>query len=364
MFSLSDVASLRANPGSSKRAEIAGRLGAAIDTQLLTEGELRTAQDIVAALAGDVAVEVRAALASAVRGSTRIPRAVATTLANDVDTVALPILASSLMLTNDDLVDIVRRGSAAAQTAIAGRPDVDEPVSAALVRHGDEAAVSALMRNTTSRIGEEAFTEALDRFADSAAVTSGMAHRAQLPAKVAERLVTLVSDELQHYLVTRHNVPPTLAKELALRGRETAVLGVSAGLEGVHLEALAAQLEERGRLTPTLLLRAQCTGQAAFFEAGMAQLASIPVANAQALIRDPGASAFAALYRSSGLPPHLLPVFRAVIGVTGETPEAGAADHAQNLRKRIIDRLRTMLRRDEDIDTAALACIREVTGAA
>jgi uncharacterized protein (DUF2336 family) len=362
MFSLSDVAALRANPGSSTRVEIAGRLGAAIDTQLLSEGELRTAQDIVAALAGDVAVEVRAALASAVRASTRIPHAVAATLARDVDRVALPILASSLMLTNDDLVDIVRRGSAAAQTAIAGRPDVDEPVAAALVRHGDAAAVSTLMRNATSRIGEAAFTEALDRFSDSEAVTSGMAHRPQLPAKVAERLVTLVSDELQHYLITHHNVPPTLAKELAVRGRETAVLRVSAGLQGAQLEALAAQLEERGRLSPTLLLRALCSRQRAFFEAGMAQLATIPVANAHALIRDPGTSSFAALYRSSGLPPNLLPVFRAVIGVTGEAPEAGG--DAQTLRKRIVDRVRTILRRDEDIETAAMACIREVTGTA
>jgi uncharacterized protein (DUF2336 family) len=364
MFSLSDVVSLRANPGSSKRAEIAGRLGAALDTQSLTEGELRTAQDIVAALAGDVAVEVRAALASAVRTSKRIPHSVATTLANDVDRVAVPILASSLMLTNDDLVDIVRRGSAAAQSAIAARPDVDEPVSAALVRHGDEAAVSTLMRNPTSRIGEAAFTEALDRFGDSDAVTTSMAQRPQLPAKVVERLVTLVSDELQHYLITRHNVPPTLAKELAVRGRETAVLRMSAGLEGALLEALAAQLEERGRLTPTLLLRALCTGQRAFFEAGMAQLASIKVANARALIRDPGTSAFNALYRSSGLPSGLLYVFRAVIAVAGELQNAGAAVDAKDLRKRIIDRLQAMLRPGEDIRTAALACIREVTDAA
>jgi uncharacterized protein (DUF2336 family) len=363
MFSLSDVASLRANPRSSKRAEIASRLGAAIDTPGLTEGELRMAQDIVAALAGDVAVEVRAALASAVRTSRRIPHSVATTLANDVDRVAVPILASSLMLTNDDLVDIVRRGSAAAQTAIAGRPDVDEPVSAALVRHGDEAAVSALMRNATSRIGEAAYHEAMDRFADSEAVTAGMAQRPQLPAKVVERLVTLVSDELQHYLIARHNVPPALAKELAVRGRETAVLRVSAGLQGADLEALAAQLEERGRLTPTLLLRALCAGQRGFFEAGMAQLASIPVANAQALIRDPGTSAFVALYRSSGLPSGLMYVFRAVIGVASDLQEAGAGGHAPDLRKRIIDRLRTMLRPDEDIRTPALVCIRDITGA-
>jgi uncharacterized protein (DUF2336 family) len=360
MFSHSDVDDLRANPASSKRAEIAGRLGAAIDAQLLSEGELRLAHDIVAILARDVAVEVRGALASALRGSTRLPRSVAATLASDVDSVALPILASSLMLTNEDLVGIVRRGSAAAQAAIAGRPGVAEPVSAALVRHGDEGAVSTLMRNPTSQIGDASYGEALDRFAGSEAVTSGMAQRPQLPPRVAERLVTLVSDELQHYLIAHHNVPVPVAKDLMLRSRECAVLRVSAGLGGSHVETFAAQVGARDRLTPTLLLRALCTGHRAFFEAGMARLGSIPVANARTLIRDPGTSAFAALYRSSGLPANLLPVFRAVIEATG-APQARAT---QDLRKRIVDCLRAIVQEGTDVDMMlALECIAQVTGA-
>jgi uncharacterized protein (DUF2336 family) len=365
MFSQSDVDDLRSHAGSSKRAEIAARLGAALDTQVLSDGELKKAHDIVAMLAGDVAEEVRGALASALRASTRIPHSVAVALASDVDSVSLPILASSLMLTNDDLVAIVRRGSAAAQTAIAGRPDVEEPVSAALVRYGDEAAVTALMRNPSSRIGEDSFNEALDRFADSEAVAEGMAHRPQLPAAVAERLVTLVSDELQHYLITHHNVAKAVAKELTQRSREYAVLRVSAGLDGEKLAALAAQVEERGRLTPTLLLRALCAGQRAFFEAGMARLASVPVTHARALIGDQGPGGLPALYGSCGLPANLLPVFRAVLSATSGAQPARPGSDAQHLRTRIVDCLRVIMRAEPGVDMPlALECIREVTSPA
>ena len=44
-------------------------------------------------------------------------------MARDVEAVALPVLGASSVLTDDDLIELVRTGTAAKQTAIAGRPD-------------------------------------------------------------------------------------------------------------------------------------------------------------------------------------------------------------------------------------------------
>jgi uncharacterized protein (DUF2336 family) len=361
MFSKFDVENLRADPGAAARAEIAKRLGSDLDNTVLTGDELRKAQDIICVLAKDIEVEVRRALATSLRRSTRLPRLAAIAMANDVDTVALPILASSLVLTNDDLLEIVRRGSSAAQTAIASRKNVSEEVSEALVTHGDETAVTMLMRNATSQVNEKTLSLALDRFGQSDPVMRSMAHRPTLPIAITERLVTMVSDELQHYLVTHHNVPRSLAAQLTTSSREAAVLRVSEGHPEETMQSLAEQVAARGRLTPTLLLRALSKGDMAFFEAAFAKLASIPVENARTLIHDSGAKSFASLYKASDLPKNLLPAFRAMLDVIQATdPKSGQRDK-EDLRDIVIARAKTIAQGyTADEMKILLDCIHEV----
>ncbi len=342
MFSKFDVENLRADPGPAARAEIAQRLGSEIDSQLLNGEELRKAQDIICVLAKDIELEVRRALATSLRRSTRLPRSVAISLANDVDAVSLPILASSLVLTNDDLLEIARRGSPAAQTAIAGRENVGEAVSEALVVHGDETTVATLMRNPTSRVNEKTFNLVLDRFGQSEPVKRSMAHRPTLPIVIAERLVTMVSDELLHYLVAHHNIPRALATQLATSSREAAVLRISEGRSEETMQSLAEQVAARGRLTPTLLLRALGNGEMPFFEAAFARLASIPVENARTLIHAAGTRSFASLYKASDLPENLLPAFRAMLDVTLATDLQPGPRDKDDFRDKVIARLKTI----------------------
>src|SRR6185437_10215577 len=126
-----------------------------------------------------------------------LPRDVARRLANDVDNVALPLLAESLVLTDEDLVDLVRRGSARKQEIIASRSNLTETVSDALINLAGEPVVAVLMGNTTARIGETSLNHAVTRFAGSDVVKQAMVLRHSLPITVSERLVTLVSKELQ-----------------------------------------------------------------------------------------------------------------------------------------------------------------------
>ena len=144
-----DVARLLAEPSASVRAELADKLAREIDSSQLTEAELQIAHDIVRVMAKDVELAVRRALSQSLRSARHLPHDVALRLANDVEAVALPILADSPVLTDADLVELVRHGSARKQEAIAGRAGVSEQVADALVTEGGEAAVAALMGNAT-----------------------------------------------------------------------------------------------------------------------------------------------------------------------------------------------------------------------
>jgi len=340
-LSQADVDRLLTDSSPQTRAEVAEKLGQSIDSATLTEAELRTAQDVVRIMAKDVEVTVRAALSRSLRHAANLPHDVAVQMINDLDVVAVPILSHSLVLTDDDLISVVRSGPGLKQMAIAGRAEVSEPVAAALVSSGDETTVGVLMWNKGAQVSEQSLSRAIERFPDSDEVKESMARRESLPIAIAERLVVLVSDRLREHLVTHHRLPPELATDIVLQTREQATLDLSRGMDSGHVEELARQMHRAGRLSPTMVLRALCIGDMTFFEAALAALANVPVANARILIHDRGGKGFAALYERSGLTQDLFPAFRAATDVIDSTQLDGQPYDMERFRARVITRMLT-----------------------
>jgi uncharacterized protein (DUF2336 family) len=338
-LSQADVARLLAGPSVAVRSELAVKVAREIDSTQLTAEELVIAQDIARIMAQDVAEQVRAALAESLRRAARLPRDVALRLAHDVEAVALPMLASSPVLSDADLISILRQASPARQLAIAGRPEVSEAVSDTLIASGRERAVSTLLRNKGARIDEPGLLRAVDRFAGSDTVKASMVHRASLPVTVAERLVVMVSEELQNYLLSHHALPPALAADLVLQSRERAILSLSMRASRHELETLVRQMQRHQRLTTSLILRALCMGDLAFFETALAVRAHVPVENAPLLVHDAGGNGLASLYRKAGLPENLLPVFRVAVDVVNSTGLDGGERDFERYRGRVISRV-------------------------
>jgi uncharacterized protein (DUF2336 family) len=347
-----DVARLLAEPSTAARAEVADKLAREIDSTQLTAAELRIAHDVVRIMAQDVELAVRRALSHSLRSAAQLPHDIALRLASDVEAVALPILINSPVLTDQDLIALVSGGSGPKQEAIAGRAGVSEQVSDALVTEGSEAAVATLMGNPGARIAEASMGTAIDRFADSDRVKTNMVHRADLPVAVAERLVVIVSEMLQSYLVRHHELPVSLATDIVLRSRERATLQISLGSSDKELERLVRQMHHNQRLTPLLVLRALCLGDLAFFEMAMAVMAKVPVANARVLIHDAGANGLASLYEKAGMPTRLLSAVRVALDVVRGTEFDGGERDYERYRSRVIARILTQFEdlEQEDLD--------------
>nr|WP_294504795.1 DUF2336 domain-containing protein [uncultured Rhodopila sp.] len=336
-----DVARLLSEPSAETRAELAAKVADNLDAAALTGAEIGLARDIVRILARDVEATVRAALSNGLRHTRDLPHDVALRLAQDIDDVALPMLADSLVLSDEDLADIVRQGTPGKQAAIAGRADISEAVSDALITHAGEPAVARLMANDSAAIAEASLDRAATRFAGSNAIKQAMVLRPSLPIAVADRLVTMVSREWQAQLVKRHALPPAAAADIVLASREQAILHLSAGASDAALSAMIGHMHRNGRLTPTLILRALCTGDIAFFEAAMAVRGDVPLANAQLLIHDPSRQGLTALYRKAELPESLLGAVRAAVDVVDETGFDGNARDLERFRARVISRVLT-----------------------
>jgi uncharacterized protein (DUF2336 family) len=337
-----DVARLLAEPSPDLRTELVDEIAANLARDGLTASEITIAQDIVRILARDVEASVRASVSNSLRQSRHLPHDVALRLADDIDAVALPLLAESLVLTDEDLIEVVRHGSSIRQETVAGRPNLSEAVSDVIITHADAPAVVVVMGNGTANIAEDSLNRALTRFAENDWVKQAMVLRHRLPITVSERLVTLVSKEFQEHLVKMHALSPKVAADIVLRSREREILHLSAGSSNEDLRRMVAQMHHNGRLTPNLMLRALCTGDIAFFEAAMAIKGNVPIANAQILIHEPNRRGLAALYRKAVMPESLFNAIRAAVDVVDETGFDGNPRDLERFRSRVITRVLTM----------------------
>ena len=151
--------------------------------------------------------------------------------------------AEFAVLGEADLIAILRHADPARQQAIARREDVTEPLADALIAGPTRAPWWCCCDNQAARIGEPSLHRAVDRFAGSEAVKSGMVHRASLPMTVAERLVVLVSEELRGYLLSHHDLPPAVAADLVLQSRERSIIGLSIRASRHELDMLIRQMQ-------------------------------------------------------------------------------------------------------------------------
>jgi uncharacterized protein (DUF2336 family) len=325
-----------------ERAAAAHKLCRNMERAELDAVDRDAAQKILRVLAQDAAELVRRAMAVTLKSSDLIPRDVARKLASDVDSVALPIIGFSPAFSDEDLIEIVRSGSAVRQTAIAGRAVVSRDVAEVLAGEGCEQAVRTLASNDNADLSEGALERAVDRFGEAPEVVAAIAYRQVLPLHVTERLIELASDAVREHLVTRHAIAPETAIRLAQFARERATVDlVDQAASSPDLPRFIGQLNARKALTPSLLLRALARGQMSLFEHALAELAQTPHQRAWLMVHDAGPLGLKAIYDRAGLPPRLFQAFRAGVDTWRALQAEGADTSGETFRQRMLERFLT-----------------------
>jgi len=336
-----DVQRLLTDPSTDARAETAAKIAADYVPEKLSESERELAEEIFRMMVKDAEVRVREALAQNLKENPAVPHDVAKALAGDVDRVALPVIEFSEVLSDQDLIEIIASQDSSKQVAIAKRRTVSETVSGALVDAGNEAAVTTLVANEGAEISERSLNKVVDDFGDNEAVQNAMVHRPKLPVTISERLVTLVSENLKEELAKNQEIPADLATDLILQSRERATVTLGSIGDEADLVKLIKQLYNNGRLTPSIIVRALCMGDLAFFEASLARLSGATLVNTRQLIHDSGPLGLKALFEKAGLPSSHYPAVRAAVDVAGETEYDGREHDRERYSRRMIERILT-----------------------
>ena len=346
-----DVQELLADPAPAHRAKVVHKLAVEIDVGRLSPAEKSMALEIMRTMAADAEMIVRHAVADSMKQSKAMPRDIALKLAHDEPDVALPVLENSPVLTDDDLIAVLAEGNGTKQVAVARRPEVSSAVAAAVIDTGNAAAVTTLVGNEGAALGSELLQRTLDRYGRFETVKSAMVHRNELPVTISERLVTLVSDRLKVVLAARHELPDGMASDIILEARERATIGLlSNSTPAQDSQALVAQLHARGRLTPSLVLRALCSGDIRFAEDALAEIAGVSAEKSALLIHDAGPLGLKSLYKKCQFPERMFPAFRAAVDMIHETEFDGGMHDRERFTRRVIERILTKYHEMEAAD--------------
>jgi uncharacterized protein (DUF2336 family) len=338
--SLLDVETLTRDPSPTSRVDTATKLARGFDDGAFSAGEVELVLQIFRMMVKDTEVRVRQAMSDALRANPWLPHDIATALASDVADVAAPVLEYSPVLTAADLLDIIaQQRDVVKMRAIAARPLVQEEVVDALVDHGDESVAAMVVANNFAIFRENAFNRVIDRFGHAANVNEPLAARADLPARIVERLLTVVSDQVRQQISARHRHAADEVIEMTLATRERATLELARGFSDVGLAALISQLKNAGKLTPTLLLRAVCMGNTGFFLSALVAQSGVTTAAAAGQLRE--RSGLEDLWQRAKMPAEMLPAIDAALTAVREVEAAAEGLTGDAFSRRVLEQAMT-----------------------
>jgi len=338
-----DVKNVVRHPDEAVRAIAAQRVCRDIRSKTLSDDERKFARKLLKHIAEDSAEMVRRALAVTLKNSPKLPRDVAVKLSGDIETIAVPVLTHSPVFTDDDLVEILKSKAAAKIIAVAKRVSVSDHVARAIIRFGDSRAVAEVAANDGALISEETASAMLDIYKNDDLIAQSMISRRDLPPKIVEKMITLVSEDVAVQLTKRHSIPVDLAIDLATRSRERATLDfIDQSWVSKDLKGLVVRIHGEGRLTTSLLIRAICSGQMRFAEQALAILSGVSVQKAVLMIHDGGPFGLKALCLRAGLNENMAQIIRAAVTIYRDLEQSGLDYDRIYFQELMIERVLTL----------------------
>ena len=187
---------------------------------------LRTAKEdelygsVLSDLSADMEIAVRKELSSRFSARADAPRALVRRLANDEADVADAVLRASTVLTEADLLGVVRVHGQEHLRAVSSRPEVPEAVSEVIVERGDDETLGTLLRNDGARLSRTASETSVERAKANPALHAATVERRALPADLLNEMYFVVEARLrQHILETNASMDPVLLEAALAAGR-------------------------------------------------------------------------------------------------------------------------------------------------
>jgi len=289
------------------RIELAQKIGRLLPDLLASERErvCELTLETLQKLATDQLPRVRAILAENVKTLDCVPKFIVDALAHDAEeTVSVPIIEYSPLLSDSDLLEIVASARARnALAAVARRRGLSEDVSDAIVASLDTAAVAALLSNPNARVREGTFEKIIDHAQSIKSWHGPLAMRSDLSLRALRRVVGFVAASLIEQIAARHDLDEEtrayLKRSLRARVEKDATDALSSAEDKAQAEVLKAK--QSGKLDEHFVESAMEAGNRDHVIEAFAVLVGMPRATIEKIFASRSAKAITALAWKAGL---------------------------------------------------------------
>ncbi len=246
--------------------------------------------------------QVRAHLVKKFVDVSRMPRLIATNLAQDSIDIARPVLVSSPALSDEDLIRIVEEKGTDHAEAVALRVQVSEAVADALVTTGDVRVMQVVVENLGAHLSPLAVDIVTDAARYSATLRKPILSRPEIKIDSALKLYWWVEQDLRRCVMSRFGITAgqidqALSKTIGTFLDEHAKEKMNDEVMG----QVAAWIEQHGALTPQILPQVLRMGHFCLFNILLARLARLPKTLIDTIMDEIGGRGLAAICRAIGI---------------------------------------------------------------
>ena len=209
------------------------------------------------------------------------PPALINVLALDEIEIARPIIASSPLLQDADLVRLLVEATIEHQIEVARRPNLSEVVVGAILRLNEGAVLTALAGNPTALVTDPHMAQLVETARRLVALRTPLSQHPKLTSELALQLYVWVGQALRQSLTERFRLDPDDLQRVLLAATQEAHAGHSLDASlVVAREGEQQAMEQRpidklhaaGQLRPGYLVRALREGRLSMFVIALATL--------------------------------------------------------------------------------------------
>lgn len=301
------------------------------DKSAKSAGLMANFESVFKDLANQAAVEARMELAERCAKADNVPKGLILQLARDAIEVAAPILSQSDILDESDLIDIVQDSSQSHMRAIAGRKTLGSNVSDAIVEHGDDQTLGALVENPGANLSRSAFETVTRRAEANPTLQSRVVERKDTPNDLLADLMLVVSKSLRDIITTRFdNLEPSVVEAAMVASQRRLKARVKEEADLAEAEAFIAKKKLRKGLDGPLLVELLRTNKRTHFCVGFGELTGQDYLTVKRALNHETVEPLALICKAADLERALFVTFAVLRSKTDGDEMAAARDYGQS----------------------------------
>jgi len=268
----------------------------------LTMREEELINELIDRLMSAQTPDLRLQIAQKFSGSTRMPRKLALSLANDSIELARDVLINSATLQDADLIEIVTTQSVGHAQAVACRHSIAEAVVDALVTTGDLDVMRLVAQNLGAKLSSKAVDILTEAARYAAELRAPVLQRPELTSECAIRLYWWLSQDLRRIALKRFGITSGQINEALAKTIEE-FLGyhqLEKNNDEVMLQ-VADWLAEREVVSTAILPQILRLGHFRLFNILLSRLAGIALSLVDTIVAEIGGRGLAVVCRAIGI---------------------------------------------------------------